>query len=278
MNNNSLGITLINSLLQDTISSNNRLVQFGDGVFETIKIANNKIELWKLHYERLKKGLKRLNINQVDENQLLLDIRSAITHYSKPSPSDVFVCKIIVSRGESLGGYSYKSKITPTIVVQIKQMQEFKQNLILDYSGIPLSNSKHLAEIKHCNRLEQILATSYIKNCDDVIMCSQDKNIVSTTNSNIFIVKSGKIFTPKIESCGIKGTIRQAILDIENVEISCIPKNFILDADSIILTNSIRKIRAVSSIKDKKYCTNNKFIENIKIKLETYINNNSTNL
>jgi len=50
----------INGKLTNKISVEDRAVQYGDGVFETIAVKENLLEFWKEHYQRLSKGFKVL--------------------------------------------------------------------------------------------------------------------------------------------------------------------------------------------------------------------------
>ena len=57
---------------QGQISIDDRGFMFGDGVFETCRIANGKIYNFKAHQERLSKGLKALmidaDISELEQN------------------------------------------------------------------------------------------------------------------------------------------------------------------------------------------------------------------
>ena len=52
----------INGKLTNKISVEDRAVQYGDGVFETIAVKRKILEFWKEHYQRLNKGCKILKI------------------------------------------------------------------------------------------------------------------------------------------------------------------------------------------------------------------------
>ena len=52
----------INGKLTNKISVEDRAVQYGDGVFETIAVNENLLKFWKEHYQRLSKGCKVLKI------------------------------------------------------------------------------------------------------------------------------------------------------------------------------------------------------------------------
>ncbi len=70
-----------------------------------------------------------------------------------------------------------------------------------------------MAGIKHCNRLEQVIARAGIKN-DDGVMLDENGNVISVTQGNIFCVQGNKLITPNLDKCGIEGTRRAVILKI----------------------------------------------------------------
>ena len=60
----------INGKLTNKISIEDRAVQYGDGIFETIAVKKKLLEFWKEHYQRLAKGCKTLKIKCPTENLL----------------------------------------------------------------------------------------------------------------------------------------------------------------------------------------------------------------
>ena len=60
----------INGKLTNKISVEDRAVQYGDGVFETIAVKRKILEFWKEHYQRLNKGCKVLKIKFPSEVSL----------------------------------------------------------------------------------------------------------------------------------------------------------------------------------------------------------------
>lgn len=72
--------------------------------------------------------------------------------------------------------------------------------------------------------------------------------------SNIFYASNGKLFTPDLKQCGIKGIIRQKIVDLaEDVAIKQISLPELLDADEVFVCNSIIGLWPVTRINDRKY-------------------------
>lgn len=245
----------INSKHQNRLTVFSRTNQFGDGVFETIKFADEKLILFEEHFARLNKGLAKLKINSINKKLLLKDITKAI----KKSRLKNAVVKIIISRGNSIQGYAFDKNIKPIRVVIVTPLN-LKKISELEICSKTYSDNKDLAGIKHCNRLEQVLARQEVKT--DGVMLNNNGEVISTTMANIFIIKENKLYTPDLTLSGIEGTRRKLILEIAhklkiNTIIKKISFNELLRADEVFITNSLLGINSINKINTKTYIENN---------------------
>ena len=60
--------------------------------------------------------------------------------------------------------------------------------------------------------------------------------------SNIFLIKQGRWYTPPLSAGILNGICRQNVLEKKNVTIKNLNKKDLLNADEIILTNSVAGI------------------------------------
>ena len=60
-------ITLVNGIETDYISVDDRGLNYGDGLFETLAVVNGKPIFWSQHWQRLQYGAKVLGINCPEE-------------------------------------------------------------------------------------------------------------------------------------------------------------------------------------------------------------------
>ncbi|MFK8011010.1 MAG: aminodeoxychorismate lyase [Marinicellaceae bacterium] len=181
-------------------SLNNRAINYGDGLFETMHVKNRTINLWPFHCQRLMTSLKKLDINPLNANELRSNVQSLITD------NQSYVLKLVVFRDDKSRGYSSRSKkaqyfmtLNPYIKTSVSDE--------LTVSPIKLSHQNTLAGIKHLNRLEQVLASQQLLQTDysDAIMCDQKDRIIETTNKNIILFKNNKIYSPKLNKSGVHG-------------------------------------------------------------------------
>ena len=263
-------IAIINGKEQSNISIFNRNFQYGDGLFETCVVNNNQILFWEKHLSRLDIGCRKLKIKNIEEEIWLKDIKKALSLTSKKN----CVLKLILSRGNSQRGYSYSDDILPVRVVIVSEMKnvQAKESFSLEYASSGYHSNPNLAGIKHCNRIEQILARSSLKR-DEAIMLDENQNIISVTQGNIYFIFGQSLVTPKLDRCGVIGSRRSLILELAesielNVEEGNVSMNDAKKADEAFISNSIMGIKSVNSIEE--YQLPKKMItEQIKIAFES---------
>ena len=245
-------IVLINGAKQSKISIFNRNTQFGDGLFETCLVENKKILFWTNHFARLNRGCEQLKIGKVDESVWLSDVKNALSLCSY----DRCVVKLILSRGESLRGYGFKDDIKPVRAVIVSELQQatFNHSFSLEYCQSGYDSNPKLAGIKHCNRLEQVLARAGLKS-DEGIMLDENHNVISVTQGNIYAIHGNTLITPKLDKCGVEGTRRTVILDLAKllgikVKVDTLSAKELGQADEVFISNSIIGIQPISQIGD----------------------------
>ncbi len=248
-------VILIDGKKQSKASIFNRNTQFGDGLFETCLVENKKLLFWSNHFERMKLGCDRLKISMIDETLWLSDIKKAFSLMK----IDNCIVKLVLSRGESLRGYSYKDNIRPiriTIVSELKKNNQDKR-FSLEFCNSGYNSNPKLAGIKHCNRLEQVIARAGIK-VDDGIMLDENENVVSVTQGNIFCIQGNRLITPNLDKCGIEGTRRAVIIKIAvdlgfDINIKNLSVAELLRSDEVFISNSIQGVGPVNQIEDFVY-------------------------
>ena len=88
-----------------------RAFQFGDGLFETIAIIDEKPCLWDAHMARLAEGCGRLRLPQPDSERLVEEGRRLCAGQSRA------VLKLYWTAGRSERGYRRPTKINPSRIL-----------------------------------------------------------------------------------------------------------------------------------------------------------------
>ena len=255
----------INGKLTDKISVEDRAVQYGDGVFETIAVKDKLLEFWKEHYQRLNKGCKILKIKCPSEPFLKKEINKFIKKTIHIRYESRKVLKIIISRGIGGRGYNPPRNSKPTRILGIYNwpswpMTNSIKGIRMDVCKTRISAQPFLSQIKHLNRLEQIIARSEWQNksISESIMLDLNGNVIEGTMSNIFGVKKNIFYTPNIKFAGVEGIMRGVILKLlkknkEKYVIKEITLKELLKFDEVFVCNSIFGIWPVIKISKKKF-------------------------
>lgn len=252
---------LLNGKSTDNINLHDRGLHYGDGLFETIAVIDQRPLLLKKHLERLMSGCGRLKIDFDD----VAILESEIDDLCKDQ--DRAVLKIIITSGAGGRGYQRTGAGTkPTRLLGITPWPEYPDTLLSQGINVHLCSTRlghnpGLAGIKHLNRLEQVLARNEWKSTDitEGLMLDIDTNVIEGTMSNIFVIYADKkLRTPDLSFCGIEGIVRQYLLDhCKESSYECEVCQMSLDdlytASEIFFCNSIAGIMPVRQLGEHKF-------------------------
>lgn len=209
-----MSVTLNGRPLVDGVSAYDRGLHYGDGLFETIVCVKGRARFLSLHLERLSLGCERLRIALGDVAPLRQEIEATAA-----AARDALI-KVIVTRGEAVArGYGASGTEVATRLVFGYPLPP--ENLAAAREGIRAAVAKlrygenpQLAGLKHLNRLEQVLARSEVpvEEAAELLVFSSSGKLVSGTMSNVFLVRHGRVHTPKLDRCGVAGIMRRVIL------------------------------------------------------------------
>ncbi len=235
-----------------------RGLDFGDGLFETFLLAHDCIFYRERHFQRMRSGLLRLGFPDctiIAEHQLNTALKEAlelgINHGA---------LRMTVTRGAGPRGYTPPIDCEPRLIIALtptaKAWDAFPDAVSLGIASIRLAAQSQLAGIKHLNRLEQVMAARECArdDVDDLLMLDQDGGAISVISGNLFAAVKDVIITPRIETCGVLGTRRQALIDSWapalglQVEQRSVSPAELEEADEIFVTNSIIGLRPISRL------------------------------
>jgi len=250
---------LVNGDSKDVIPADDRGLAYGDGLFETIQIERGRPVLWKRHMQRLQAACEVLGMGRIDSDILLRECLSISLDQERG------VVKIIITRGSGGRGYRPDSEWQPRRILSFHAWPDFPETNVskgirLFLCSTPVSSNARLAGLKTLCRLEQVLATMEWDESQysEGLMLDDKGQVIEGTRSNIFLVKDGVLITPVLEASGIKGIMRDVIVELAHeagitVQERNIDRKELLDADEIFVSNSIIKLWPVREYQEKDY-------------------------
>jgi 4-amino-4-deoxychorismate lyase len=210
--------TLVNGVAAADLSVLDRGLHFGDGVFETIACVHRRPRFLSLHLERLAHGCRALRFAPPAAELLREEVGRLA------DMEDRSIVKLIVTRGPALvrgyavSGREQATRLTIRYPWPVEDAVSQQQGVSVRMAAMRLGENPALAGLKHCNRLEQILARSEAGagEAAESLMLSRSGKLVSGTMTNVFLVDGSpdapRLRTPDIDLCGVAGVMRRIVL------------------------------------------------------------------
>jgi branched-chain amino acid aminotransferase len=245
------------------IGADSRALRYGDGLFETMKIKNGKIELVDEHFARLWKGMQVLQFDLPKHFSPEKMEEQVIALAKKNMQESAARVRLSIIRGD--GGLFDAKNHTPNFIIQTWPLPEGNgewnsNGLVAGIYGEVKKSCDILSNLKHNNYLPYILAALQAKKekWNDAILLNTAGNICDSTIANIFLVKDENIFTPALSEGCVAGVMRQYLLQFLKVNDwqvteKAITETELLAADEVFFTNSMYNIRWVQSIGNRNY-------------------------
>ena len=254
-------------LSQDSnILTQNRAFLYGDGVFETVKIIDNKILFLEDHYFRLMSSMRvvRMEIPMNFTMEYLEEQILSVVNANSLSASSR--ARITVYRND--GGYYLPQNNTVSFLIHTSALENVlysfeKQHYEVDLYKDFYITKQLLSSIKSTNKIINITGSifAYENSLDNCLLLNDSKNVVEALQGNIFMLLGNKLITPPVSEGCLNGVMRKQILHLakklENLEVveSVISPFDLQKADELFITNVIKGIQPITQYRKKSFVT-----------------------
>lgn len=207
------------------------MLDYGQACFTTINVNGGIASNLELHYKRLEENMKVLDLPfKMKRGKFRLIIESYIQKNKISSGAIRFTC--------GNGQYYLRYRTNPysdlsTISLKLNPVLRDGRNILYQ-----VKSNNFLA-----NHLD--LKNAKKEGYDEVLQLNINGHLCEGACSNIFIVKDGKIKTPKIDCGLLDGTIRQQIIKLFKVEEVELKVEDLQTCDEAFMTNSLRIISPI---------------------------------
>jgi branched-chain amino acid aminotransferase len=248
------------------ILTQNRAFLYGDAVFETVKILNNKILFLEDHYFRLMSSMRvvrmeipmNFTMEYLEEQILSLVAKNQMVNSSR--------ARITVYRNE--GGYYLPQNNTVSFLIHAIALDntfysiEKKQYEVDLYKDFYITKQL-LSSIKTTNKIINVTGSIFANEngLDNCLLLNDSKNVVEALQGNIFMLLGNKLITPPVSEGCLNGVMRKQILSlakrIENLEVveEVISPFDLQKADELFITNVIKGIQPITQYRKKVFTT-----------------------
>jgi branched-chain amino acid aminotransferase len=254
-----------NIVAQDgNILTQNRAFLYGDGVFETLKIINNKILFLEDHYFRLMASMRVVRME--------IPMNFTMEYFEEE------VLKLIQEKGISA---SARARITVfrndggLYLPKTNEVSYLIHAIALDNTSYTLNTAEYevdlykdfyvtkqlLSSIKTTNKMINVTGSIFahengLANC---LLVNDTKNVVEGLQGNLFMLIGKKLITPPISEGCLNGIMRKQILalakKLEGIEVleEIISPFDLQKADELFLTNVITGIQPITKYRKKEF-------------------------
>lgn len=182
------------------------VVQGGDAVWEGIRIYDGRVFELDAHMDRLMNSAHAMRFSDLPSREFIVDALFA-TLKSNGMRDDTHV-RLTLTRGEkTTSGMDPRLNVHgPTLII----LAEWKKPVYAE-SGIRLITSSIRrntpqcldSKIHHNNLINNILAKieANVAGVDDAVMLDIHGYLSETNATNIFLIRSGELLTPRPDSC-----------------------------------------------------------------------------
>lgn len=228
------------------ISPRDRGFLYGDALFTTVRVRRGLPLLWPLHLERLRRDCARLKIPYPGDG--------AIERQIPPLSGRDGVLRIQISRGQGPRGYRPPRHPSPTLSLlwEPRALPDLAEGVVVRWCRTRMAIQPLLAGIKHCNRLEQVLARSEWEQEEifEGLMQDMEGYVVGGTMTNLFWLEGGELWTPRLDRCGVEGVLRRFLLSSGRVRQGRLLPERLLEAEALFLTNALLGVVPVRELRE----------------------------
>jgi branched-chain amino acid aminotransferase len=247
------------------VSISNRGLNYGDAIFETLRVSGGKIYFWEDHYFRLMASMRILRMEiPMNFTQEYLEEQISATIEANGSITNAYRVKILVWRQQ--GGLYSPTTNEIEFSIACSDLQNPFYLLGQDQYEVELFKDHYitsglLSTLKTNNKIINVLGSIYAKEnkYNNCLLLNEKKQIVEALNGNLFLVKGDVIKTPPLEDGCLKGMMRKQLLtiladmhDYDVQEVSISPFE-LQKADEMFITNVITGIQSITKYRKKQY-------------------------
>lgn len=244
---------LVDGELSDCVPADDRGLAYGDGLFETLVVERGRPRFWQGHMDRLAAGCERLGLEAPGQGVLLREVQTVA------AGETLCVVKIVLTRGSAGRGYGPPSEARPRRVVSAhrwplseEQQAALRRGVRVRICRLRLAIQPALGGMKHLNRLEQVLARAEWSDPEiaEGLLLDPEDHLVSAVAANLFLVSNGRLLTPRLDRCGVRGVLRAQVLKAfkSRSEQRRLTLDMLPEADEVFLCSTVRGIVPVRRV------------------------------
>ncbi|MCS0789744.1 D-amino-acid transaminase [Cytobacillus pseudoceanisediminis] len=230
--------------------------QFGDGVYEVIRVYNGKMFTADEHLERLLESGRKI---ELDIPYSIGQLKQMLAEMIERNNLELGIVYMQFSRGTSPRNHAYPgADVAPVLTAYTRETSRPVDSMRNGVKAILIEDIRWLrCDIKSLNLLGNIMAKQKAaqSGCFEAIQHRGD-TVTEGSSSNIAIVKDGTLYTHPATNLILNGITRRKINEICRgngvaLEESAFTKDDLLDADEVFMSSTSAEITPITEIEGK---------------------------
>jgi branched-chain amino acid aminotransferase len=246
------------------LDAKNRGLQWGDAVYEELRVVSGEVIFLEEHYLRLMSSMRILRMEipmnftmEFMEEEILKTVSNKDLKLTKRVKFTVFRNNIN-DNPLSINSISYiiTTSILPNPFYILEDI-EYEVELFKDF----YKNASMLSNLDTTNKILNVVGRIYAQENDyqDCLVLNEQKQVIETLQGNIFLIQKNVIKTPPLTDGCLNGVLRRKLIEIitklegyEFQEHSISPFE-LQKADELFTINAIEGIISITKYRKKLY-------------------------
>ncbi|MBY0124151.1 D-amino-acid transaminase [Bacillus sp. S/N-304-OC-R1] len=231
--------------------------QFGDGVYEVIRVYNGKMFTGQEHLERLMESGKKIGL---EIKYTVQELKAMLTELIEKNNLTLGTIYLQISRGVAPRNHAFPSSdVAHSFVANTKAVDRPAENMESGVKTILLEDIRWLlCDIKSLNLLGNLMAKQRAAEagCFEAIQ-HRGEIVTEGSSSNVSIIKDGKVITHPANNLILNGITRQKVLQLcRKNDIPVEERAFTLEelkqADEVFLSGTTVEVMPIIEIENQK--------------------------
>ncbi|GGE52230.1 D-alanine aminotransferase [Pullulanibacillus camelliae] len=226
--------------------------QFGDGVYEVIRVYNGKLFALDEHLQRLKRSLVAIRIKPPYPMEVLEKNLYQLVEHDQLTDGIVY---LQVTRGQAPRGHGFPKAAQSVLTAYTKSIDRPLKEMTSGISAHLTADIRWLrCDIKSLNLLGNVLAKQEAleKGCQETIF-HRDGMVTEGGSSNVFIVQNQQLVTHPSSHLILNGITRQQIIKLATVlGIPVVERAFSIDdlfaAEEVFVSSTVQEVSPVVTV------------------------------
>jgi len=242
----------------------NRAFLYGDSIFETLKVLDNKILFLEDHYFRLMASLRIVRM-EIPMNFTMEYMEEQVIALTTTMPAAASY-RVRISFFRKQGGRYLPINNDTEFIITAEILKEPLYSLNTDRYEVELFKDYYvpkqlLSTLKSTNKMVQITGSIFAheNGYNNCLVINDDKNVVEALQGNLFMLSGTKLVTPPLSDGCLNGIMRKQVLElakkIEGIEVTeaSISPFDLQKADELFITNVMVGIQPVTRYRKKDF-------------------------